>query len=77
MTDCYSNGSPCGSVKSENPYTYIHQNGLATEQEYPTVGKKETCKFHPQMAVVKVKKMNYLDQEETHPILSGNLEDAL
>jgi hypothetical protein len=61
MTDCYSNGQPCGSVKSENPYTYISEYGLTTEALYPHSGLKEACKFHEAMAVVKVEKMNYLD----------------
>lgn len=61
MIDCYSNGSPCGAVRGENPYTYIQHFGLASEQEYPHTGEKEKCKFHESMAIVKVEKMNYLD----------------
>ena len=32
--------------------------GLTTEEQYPHTGKKEACKFHESMAVVKVEKLN-------------------
>lgn len=74
MIDCFTTGHPCGTIRDEDPYKYIQQYGLTTEAEYPHVGTKESCKFNSSMSTVQVEKMNYLDQEGTHPVSSGSLE---
>jgi hypothetical protein len=52
--------------------------GLATEMDYPYVGKRQVCKPDiAQMDKISILKINYIDQFNEHPIHNERLEKAL